>query len=408
MIRTIKNIYHRVIAACANWYYHSPSKEIAVIGVTGTDGKTTTSSLIYHILTYAGKKTSMISTVYAKIGGKAYDTGFHVSTPHSFTVQRFLRKSVAGGDEFFVMETTSHALDQHRVAGVRYAVGVITNITHEHLDYHKTFQNYVRAKCKLLHQSRVRLVNKEDSSYDRISQQVENLTTYGLQDGDYNGDLSEKLNRPLPEFNKYNYLAAFAACRELGIDEDIIIDALAHYHLPPGRMEEVYSNQVVAVVDFAHTPHSLEQAIKSVRATYLAKDGGRLIHIFGCASERDVLKRPLMGEVSASYADLIIITEEDYRKEDPQKIADEIASGVVQKDVTYVDVERFGLQLKRYTIIHDRALAVQKAVGISKPGDVILLTGKGHEKSLCRGGTEHPWSDALAVKNGLSVRFHDE
>lgn len=407
MIRRIKNYFHLVTAIIANWYYRSPSKEVTVIGVTGTDGKTTTTSLIHHILEHAGKKSSMISTVFAKVGGKEFDTGFHVSTPHSFTVQRFLRQSVAGGDEYFVMETTSHALDQHRVAGVEYKVGVVTNITHEHLDYHKTFENYVQAKCKLLHQSHIRIVNREDGSYKLISQQVDGLTSYGIMQGDYTGDIAERLKLSLPTFNKYNYLAAFATCRELGIDEDVILDALVQYEMPPGRMEEVFSNKVTAVVDFAHTPHSLEQALSAVRKKYLKKSGSRLIHIFGCASERDVLKRPLMGEVSASYADLIIITEEDYRNEDPQRIADEIAMGIVQREVTFVELERFGLQTMKYTIIHNRAEAVKKAVGVAKPGDVILLTGKGHEQSLCRGGTEYPWNDAEAVTNALRARFHE-
>ena len=168
MFQTFKNIYHFFQAVIANIYYGFPSRKLKVIGVTGTDGKTTTTHLIYHILKTAGKKVSMVSTVYAKIGAEEFDTGLHTTTPSSFLVQKLLKKAVENGDEFFVLETTSHALDQNRVFGVKYFVAVLTNVTHEHLDYHKTYKKYVDTKAKLLKQSNIVIINSDDHSFERL------------------------------------------------------------------------------------------------------------------------------------------------------------------------------------------------------------------------------------------------
>lgn len=406
MFQNLKNKYHLLVAIIANYWYRHPSRDITVIGVTGTDGKTTTVSLIYHILQAAQKNVSMVSTVYAKIGGTEHDTGFHVSTPHSLTVQRFLRESVDNGDQYFVMETTSHALDQNRVYGVEYAAGVITNITHEHLDYHKTYERYVQAKCRLLHQSRTRIVNREDMSFPHITKQVSDLITYGIAEGDYHGDISDKIGLPLPEFQKYNYLAAFAVARELGIDTDTIYQALKTFTPPPGRIAVIREKPVTAIVDFAHTPHSLKQILSAVRHQYLSNTHhSRLIHIFGCASERDIQKRPLMGVESATYADTVILTEEDYRNEDPEAINAEIAAGLEQQGYQKVAPADFTGTKGTYTSIPDRGNAVSKAVALAADGDVIIATGKGHEQSLCRGNAEEPWNDPSALTEALNARY---
>ena len=394
MIRTLKNIYHTWVAILANLIYGYPSKHIQVIGVTGTDGKTTTSFLLYHILKHAGKKVSLVSTVYAKVGDTEYDTGFHVSTPHSFVVQRFLRQSVHNGDDYFVMETTSHALDQNRVFGVDYKLAILTNITHEHLDYHKTYENYVAAKLKLLDMASIRIVNAEDMSFQYVQKKnYPNLISYGLNHGTVHMDISKKLHTELPRFNKYNYLAAFVAASQLGIDEPTILAALKSFELPSGRMQVIAKKPVIASVDFAHTPNSLDEALSATRTLFGAK--GRIIHVFGCAAKRDEQKRPVMGEISARLADYTIITEEDYRTEDPQKIADQILAGLlpVRKD--------------RYEVIHDRGEALKRAFELSKPGDVIIATGKGHEGSLCRGTIEYPWNEAEAMKNMVDSRYED-
>lgn len=403
MIRTLKNLYHLIVAIIANLWYGFPSREITVIGVTGTDGKTTTTSLIFHILQQAGKKVSMVSTVYAKVGGKEYDTGFHVSTPHSFTVQRFLRESVRNGDEFFIMESTSHALDQNRVWGVRFKVGVLTNITHEHLDYHGNYDNYVKAKTKLLRAAETVIVNADDGSYSRVQKILDgNVLSYGLQHGEIKMDISEKLHVKLPEFNKYNFLAAYCACREAGIEDNIIFEAMKTFPLPPGRMEVIQEHPFTVIVDFAHTPNSTKVALNAVHDTYLPKNG-RLIHIFGCAAKRDEAKRPLMGEESGKRADLVILTEEDYRDEDPVAISEAIAVGLQKVRFKYCEPDDFGIRDKYYTILTNRKEAIEKAIAIAKPGDVIIATGKGHEKSLCRGNTEYPWDEQKAFRDALRI-----
>lgn len=392
-----------LVAILANIVYGYPSKKIKVIGVTGTDGKTTTTSLIYHILKTAGKKVSMVSTVYAKVGEKEYDTGFHVSTPHSFTVQRFLKESVENGDEFFIMESTSHAFDQNRVFGVEYEIGVITNITHEHLDYHKTYEAYVHAKAKLLYQSKIRIINRDDQSYEPLLKELtpsEKVISYGLKQGDIVMDLTSKTGLKLPEFNKYNYLAAFVVCTQAGLDEKTIVEAMKTFTLPPGRMELIQEEPYTYIVDFAHTPQSVKVALQAVHDKYL-RDSGRLIHIFGCAAKRDEAKRPLMGFESGNQADLTIITEEDYRDEDPNKIAREIAAGLEKAGMKEAPPEEFGSAKKQYTILNDRRQALENAISIARKNDVIISTGKGHEKSLAHGSSEDPWDEQATVKELL-------
>lgn len=399
MWRTIKNTFHLWQGILANFFHNYPSKRLKVIGVTGTDGKTTTTALIYHILKTSGYKTSVITTVYAQIGDTVYDTGLHVTTPSSFQIQKLLKKAVADGSEFFVLETTSHALDQHRVYGVQYEVGVITNITHEHLDYHKTYEKYVKAKVKLLQNSKNRILNIDDQSFPYIQKHIpQNFITYGLEKkADFQFDVSKKINQLLSDFNKYNYLAAFVVCKTLGLSDEQIFTAMKSYNLPPGRMENVYHHDFHVIVDFAHTPKAIHEALKTIQESYK----GSIIHVFGSAAKRDESKRPFMGESSAKYADFTILTEEDYRNEDPVKIAKEIAVGLEKHGFQYSEPEKFGRFTKHYTILTDRLTAIKKALEIVKKGDVIVLTGKGHEKSLCRGNKEYPWDDKEQVLNEI-------
>jgi UDP-N-acetylmuramoyl-L-alanyl-D-glutamate--2,6-diaminopimelate ligase len=395
MLRKTKNLYHLAQAFLANSWYKWPSKKLKVVGVTGTDGKTTTTSLIYHILTCAGKRASMVTTVYAKIGNKEYDTGLHTTTPHSFDIQKFLRKSLDAGDEFFVLETTSHALDQNRIYGVQFEVGLLTNITHEHLDYHKTYENYVSAKLKLLKMSKKILINKDDASFEIVSKLLDRskriFQTYGLEKkADYSVEISNKIGQRLAEFNRYNYLAAYAVCHELGLSDEEIFKAMKTFALPRGRFEVVYNKDFMVIVDFAHTPNAMYQLLKSVKKLYAGK---RIINVFGSAGIRDVTKRPIMGEASGEFSDLTIITEDDPRTEDPQKISEQIAVGIKKKGFEEVKPQDFGNKVKTYTIIVDREKALEKALSLAKKDDVLVFNGKGHEKSIARGNREDPWSD---------------
>ncbi|MCA9371343.1 UDP-N-acetylmuramyl-tripeptide synthetase [Candidatus Woesebacteria bacterium] len=407
-VQRIKNIYHFFVAIIANLYYGWPSRKIKVIGITGTDGKTTTTLLVHHILKSAHKKTSVISTNLAYIAGKKYDTGFHVTTPDAFTIQKFLRKAVDYGDEYFVLETTSHALDQYRVWGVQYVVTAITNITHEHLFDHFTYKNYLKAKAHIVLYSEKGFINVDDASFSQLSEFLVNrkaekkVATYGLKGkADYQLDVSQKLRRPIAEFNKYNYLAAYALCRECGLTDRQIFDAMNSYTLPIGRLEVVYDKDFTVIIDFAHTPNGLHQALASIKKLY---PGRRLIHVFGAAALRDNTKRPMMGRESGTYADLTLLTEEDYRTEDPNEICEQIAVGLKKKGFSSVAAHEFGKKSRTYSVIVDRGEAIQKAIEVAKKNDVLVLTGKGHEKSLCREKKEYDWSEHEAVEKALKQR----
>ncbi|PIQ72982.1 hypothetical protein COY13_02990 [Candidatus Roizmanbacteria bacterium CG_4_10_14_0_2_um_filter_36_35] len=382
MFQKLKNIYHLCQAIIANIYYGFPSRLLKVIGVTGTDGKTTTIHLIAHILKSNSKRVSFVSSVYASIGGKEYDTGFHVTTPSPFELQKFLRRSADSGDEYFVLETTSHALDQNRVWGIKYEIGCITNITHEHLDYHRTYENYVDTKIKLLKMAKIGIVNKGDRSYKYIKNQISPLRPSGFEgQAKIVGDIPN-----LTKFNQYNYSAAYTVCKQLGLSNSQILEAMKIFKLPKGRFELVYDKAFKVIIDFAHTPNAFENLLPEIRKKFLKK-GERLIHVFGSAGKRDFTKRPLMGTVSSQYVDYIILTEEDYRTEDPKKICQEISSGIKNKP---------------YEVIVNREQAISKAIAMAKKGDIVVLTGKSHEKSLCREKTEYPWNEHDAVSNAIS------
>ncbi len=399
MFQRLKNIYHLFQAVLANLYYGFPSRKLKVIGVTGTDGKTTTTHLIYHILKSTGKKVSMVSSVYAKVGYKESDTGFHVTTPDVFPLQKLLSESVKNGDEYFILETTSHALYQNRVFGIQYEVGVLTNVTHEHLDMHHTLEEYTEIKLQLLRRAKYAVANEDDQSYKNLKSQISNfkskLFTYGKKDFNILKDYND-----LPDFNTYNYLAAFTACKILGLSDEKILEAMKTFQLPKGRYEILFTKPTTVIIDFAHTPNGIKEILKEVKKKYL-KGGNRLIHVFGSAGQRDKTKRPFMGEASGTYADLVIVTEEDYRDENPNKIAYEVAEGLMRKGFKEVSTEDFGKETQTFTIIIDRKKAIEKAMEVAKKGDVVISTGKGHETSLCRGNKEYPWDERRIFYDSL-------
>lgn len=400
------NYYHLFRAVLATSYYQNPSRSLKVIGVTGTDGKTTTTHLIYHILKSAGRKVSMMSSVYAKVGNREYDTGLHMTTPEAILVQKFLQSAVRHGDEYFVLETTSHAFDQNRNWGIRYKVGVITNVTPEHLDYHRTYDNYLLTKAKLLLRSDVSIINHDDGSYEKLSKFAASkhvgVKTYGITSkSDFQKDIKKDLKLPITGFNNYNYLAAYSVCRELGISDDEIFAALKSFSLPKGRMDTVYDKEFKVIVDFAHTANSFEQLLSYLKET--AK--GRIIHVFGAAALRDRQKRPHMGEVSAKYADIIIVTEEDYRTEDPRQIAAEIVQGIRRGGLSESAPDDLsGKSFELYSVMLHRDEAIHRAIEIAKRGDIVVCTGKSHEKSLARGHLEAPWDEYAVINDALSKK----
>lgn len=388
MLRFLKGIYHYLIAVAAAVRFGFPGRKLTVIGVTGTDGKTTTTTIIYEILKAAGVKASMITSVHAVIAGKSYDTGFHVTTPNAWWVQKYLAEAVAHGDTHMVLEVTSHGIAQHRVWGIPFAVGVLTNVTHEHLDWHKTFENYLTTKLRLLTHSRVAVINRDEAEvYARAVPILRDkkMVSYGIRREAKVTPETHRFKTMLPgEFNKYNCLAAIAATEEIGIPHKTAVSAIASFAGVPGRMETVATKPFTVIVDFAHTPNAIDRALRTAKG--IAKK--RLIHVFGSAGLRDATKRPMMGEASARYADVIYLTEEDYRTENVEDIMDQIAAGIPE-----------GKEVYRYQVRKD---ALRAAFAMARPGDVVMLTGKGHEKSLCRGTVEYPWSDAAEAKKLLA------
>lgn len=384
-IRRLKNSAHLVLALTANKIHGYPSRGMIVVGVTGTDGKTTTSNLIYHILKSAGKKTALISTLGAVIDGEKYETGFHVTTPSPFSVQKYIKLAKQKGCSYLVLEVTSHALDQNRVYGVRFNVGVLTNVTHEHLDYHKSYENYVDAKLKLLKKSEVSVVNSHGEWFERVKKEIpkEKLLTYSLHGKNDTLSLSnlpyEIKTNLLGEFNKENILAAVLTCLSLKIDEKAIFEAIESFKAPVGRQEVLCKNPLV-MVDFAHTPNSFERVLPLLRAN----TKGRLIHVFGSAGERDRKKRPVMGEVASIYDDIIILTAEDPRREKVENINNDIKKGIKKGKKLYE--------------INNRREAIKFALELSNPDDTIVITGKGHERSMNLGHGEIEWSDQEAIR----------
>lgn len=394
MFQKIKNIYHLFNAILANLFYGFPSKNLTVIGVTGTDGKTTTVNLIHHILVNSGKNSSMISTVGASVQGSLEDIGFHVTTPSSWMIQRLLKritKVKEKGKQYVVLEVTSHALDQHRIWGIDFEIGVLTNVTNEHLDYHKTYENYLKVKTRLLEASRVAVINRDDKSYEYINEVLGDKKTleYSFSDSADLSTKSLKVNNPaLEKFNLYNVLAAALACKKLGIEIKEIERALESFILPKGRQDVVFEGRFRVMIDFAHTPNSFEKILSSINV-----EGGRIIHVFGCAGKRDAVKRPVMGGISAKYADIVILTAEDPRTEKVEDIISDISLGMEIKEGK---PEVFK--------ISDRKDAIATAVKMAQEGDFILITGKGHEKSMNIDGHEIPWSDEEAVNEALRLR----
>lgn len=373
MWQKIKNCYHLAQALFSAIYFNFPSKKLTVIGVSGTDGKTTTVSMIYHILKTVGKKVSMISSVSAQIAGKSLETGLHVSTPSPWQVQKFLRIAADAKNQYVVLEATSHGLDQNRLAFVNFTVAVLTNITHEHLDYHKTYDNYRNAKLKLFRKVKFSVINADDNSYNYVKNHV-------------SGKIISYSAKGKGDYNRSNALAALVATRVLGISRQKAGKALKTFLGVIGRLQEIKIGQPFRVIiDFAHTPNGLEQVLKTLRSQLKVK-GSRLIVVFGSAGERDKLKRPLMGKVANTYADLIVLTAEDPRKEDAYDICRQIASGIKNG---------------KFEIIPDRLEAINYAIKMAKANDIVGVFGKGHEKSMAYGKKEIPWDEPEVVKKAI-------
>lgn len=404
--QAVKNAYHLALAFLANAYFGFPGKKLKVIGVTGTNGKTTTTQFIARILEQAGKKAAVASTINFQIGEKKWVNASKFTTLSAWNLQKFLREAAEAGCEYAVIETSSHALDQNRVWGIPYALAVMTNVTREHLDYHKTMEAYRRAKRKLFLSAEQTVINldMEDPEYFHIASKRPAIF-YSIKDSsahvfaekielDFKGTEfvvdSTHFHLQIPGlFNIENALAALGAARALGIDFAVAADALGSISGVPGRMELV-PNTLGAdiIIDYAVTPDAFQKLYASILP--LKIPGTKIIHVFGACGERDRGKRPLLGEIASGSADIIILTNEDPYYEDPERIIDEVERGVTKK------------KDRDYFRIFDRREAIRKALSLAEIGDIVLITGKGAEVTLARGDERLPWNERAVIEEELA------
>ena len=395
MPQKLKNIYHlgRAILACV--LYGLPAKNLKVIGVTGTDGKTTTVSLIYHILRIAGKKVARVTTVDSEIDGKKVAAFLHTTTPDPFNLQRFLRSCLKAGCEYVVLEVSSHGIDQNRIWGIPFEIGVLTNLApREHTDYHGSFETYKRTKMKFIDSCQKRIIGLAGLTPKEIS--YSNAGTRFKLDGLW---FRTKL---LGEFNLRNCLSAVAVARALGFDDKVTSSAIAAFSPPAGRMEVVTTKPFTVIVDFAHTPQAFENVLPATRMLLRTRKS-RLIHVFGATGDRDKRKRPLMGKIASQYDDIVILTHEDTYTEDPAGIISQLEEGLQGLD-DYSNKRSAKIDRKFYLKVLDRLEAIKKALFLAKTGDVVLLTGVGHQQTMNIGGKEVPWSEQRIVQQILNVR----
>ncbi len=413
-VKNAQQILGRLAAA----YFGNPSRRLVVIGVTGTDGKTTTCHLLHSILQrQPGFRVGYISTLSADFGGEAAPTGLHVTTPGATQVQEYLKCMLDAGLTHCVLEMTSHGLAQGRLNGVDIDVAVLTNVTHEHLDFHDSWEDYRAAKAimfRMLAESQPKpkvrktaVINKDDPSADYFAAiPAEQTMRYSVRNSsDFRATeiahgpsatsfaaAGQQFEMKLRgDFNVYNALAALCGARALGVAWEIVRRGISEVALISGRMEMIDEGQnFLAMVDFAHTPNALRRALEAGRQ--MLRPGKGLIAVFGSAGLRDVAKRRLMAEAAADLADVTVLTAEDPRTESLHDILEMMAAGCIAQG---------GVEGETFVRVPDRGEAIYYACQLAQPGDLVMACGKGHEQSMCFGETEHPWDDREAMRAAL-------
>lgn len=406
---------HWVQAAVASAKYDFPAKKLRVIAVTGTNGKTTTCFMIWKMLNEAGRKTGLLTTVgWSEDGEHMHKQFEHMTTERVEILNKRMRAVADAGAEFLVLETTSHAMMQFRTLGVPVEIAVFTNLTHEHLDYHKTFENYRKAKLKLFKKAKVGVINADDSSADWFAKAISerknyasgDIIRYGVKRGDLKatgvrlsaagvqyacGDINIKTQIP-GKFNVYNSLAAVAVGKKVGLTKQQIEDGIYALTEVEGRMTRVREGQdFEVIVDYAHAPDALEKVFESVGKVA----GRKTIAVHGGAGRRDPSTRAPRGEILGKNSDVVIITEDDSRDEDPAEIAAMFVEGA----------EKAGKVLGKDLLVElDRQKAIEKAVQMARRGDLVLILGKGHEKTILRADGAHDFEDIKVAKEAIKKR----
>ncbi len=404
------------MALCSAHFYGYPSKELTLIGVTGTNGKTTTTYLIENCMRIAGGKTGLIGTVEYRIGELVKPVTR--TTPESVDLQRMLRDMVGQGVEFVAMEVSSHGLELHRVAGCEFDGVVFTNLTTDHLDFHLSIEDYFAAKRRLFTEDRygkdrIAFINTDDpfgkrlfkeTFLEKVSYGVEFPADYRAKDVrisssgnhfliEFNGQRVEAASSLRGAFNVYNCLAAFCVCDRFGLDKETILKGIVEFEGVPGRFENIDCGQdFTVIVDYAHTPDGLKNVLEASRD--IAE--GRVICVFGCGGDRDKSKRPVMGEVGVGLSDKCVITSDNPRSEDPIGIIEMILEGVKNK---YPET--------KYVIEPDRRKAIFMAVAMAEPGDVVLIAGKGHERGQIFSDRIVPFDDREVAREAIREVLSD-
>ena len=405
LFKKIEPAGHLVEAVLANIRYGFPSRDMRIIGVTGTNGKTTTTFLIEKMLHESGYKVGMLSTVAYGVGDDIHSQIEHITTAQAGILQKRFRDFKRAGVEWVVLETSSHSLAQYRTWGIPYEIAVMTNVTNDHLDYHGTFDNYLKAKRRMFvlaskHGHKFGVVNADDPNAKKFVNSIPRSTTYGIKSGDlrandinlatnystYRATIADdeyniRVNIP-GEFNISNSLAAVAVGREIGLTKQQIEKGIAALEGVEGRMSVIDEGQEFKVIiDFASTPDAFERLFESVRPTVK----GKLIAVFGSAGRRDETKRAIQGEIAGKFSDEVVLTEEDDRDVDGNMILDQIAEGA-QKSGKVLDKDLFK--------ILDRESAIKFALErANNSDDTVVLLGKGHEKTIERVDGAHPWNE---------------
>jgi len=426
MIQKIKNLFfHLPKSIFYNYYYKFPSKKLTLIGITGTDGKTTTSILVYETLKKAGINAGVITTIGAKYGDKEIDTGLHMTSPDPSFIQKIFKQMVDSGVTHVVCEVTAHALDQYRFYGCLFKVAVITNISHEHLDYFHTPNQYLVAKSKIFNQSLFAILNHDDDSFDYLKNHLKTkFLSYGIiKKSDYQAT-DIKISNSLLKFSVgqlsfstdsnyhyqiYNILTALLIIEQLKIDPQILVETVKNFPTTKGRREEIKNDfGFKTIVDFAHTPNALKSTLSSLKQT----TKGKLIVIFGATGGRDQTKRPKMGKIVSEFASIAIITADDTRHEKIETINQQIISGI-DKKFTQLDhslqLSQIKIKIKNsnqfvYFNIFNRQDAFNLAIKLAQINDVVIACGKGHENTILHGKIEYPWSETEAFRAAFRNR----
>ena len=396
------------LARLAATFHGHPSRSLTLAGVTGTDGKTTVSTLLHHLL--AGEmRTGLMSTAGVRAGDSALPLEGHFTTPEATEVQSYLASFRDAGCTHAVLESSSHALAMHRLDEVEYDLAVWTNLSAEHLDFHGSLEEYREAKLELVRRAPVAVLNRDDEHFDAFAAAAREVITFGLNEAaEWRAEgieesaqgLSFTILSPagrcraslpmLGSFNVHNALAASAAAFRLGVPLDALVARLAGFTGVPGRMQVLQREPFAVVVDFAHTGPALEKALAALRPAV----AGRILLVVGAAGERDPGKRRPLGRAAAAGADLTFFTEEDHRSESLTAILDELEAGALEA----------GASPEAFTRIPDRSEAIAAAITEARNGDLVLLAGKGHESTLERGDEALPWDEAAEARKHLSQR----